>query len=312
MPKVDNIQTQDIPYGPDLPSDPSTPTNTHSGATSTPSISSDSISIIFDKSEGTPNAHEISLAEGDMNVDPCLDLPALHGVSDSESEDWDCLIEREETDSLPHQAPASDSESESADEGELRWSELEEEESEDDDGFVIQKVADKGDKPRTSKYDTAFVAGITGSSNRNTEIYDSGASRHITPYKERFINYEPIVRDFKSVDHGNFQAIGKRGMLLKVLGSQNTTLEVLLKDVLYSPQVGVTLIAISKVAQHGRSVVFTERYGKVLSSKGKVLGNSPEHAMGAKGGEEKVVVEKVTVDDFDRINAPADHPWHQR
>jgi hypothetical protein len=215
-----------------------------------------------------------------MNVDPYLDLPALHDASDSESEDWDCLFVREdadpETESLPDLAPVSDSESESGDEGELRWSESEDKESEDD-GFAIQKVVDKGDEPCTSKYDSAFVAGVTGSSDRNTEIYDSGASRHITPCKEKLINYESIVpRDFKSANNGNFQAIGKGDMLLKVPGPRNTTLEVLLKDVLYSPRVGVTLIAISKVAQHGHSVVFTERYCKILSSKGKVLGIIPQ------------------------------------
>jgi hypothetical protein len=67
-PKDDNIESQDVPYGPNLPSDPSTPTQTHSGATSTPSVNYDDLSVILDESEGTPDAQEISLAEVDMNV----------------------------------------------------------------------------------------------------------------------------------------------------------------------------------------------------------------------------------------------------
>ena len=75
-----------------------------------------------------------------MDVDPYLNLPALHDASDSESEDWDSLFEREdanlETDSLPDLEPVSDSESESGDEGEILWSESDQEKSEDE-GFVI-------------------------------------------------------------------------------------------------------------------------------------------------------------------------------
>jgi hypothetical protein len=144
---------------------------------------------------------------------------------------------------LPDLQPVSDSEDEYSDS---------EEEEEDYDEFSLSRAIDKEDAPLTTRYGYAFIAGVTGSSDRNTEIYDSGASRHITPCKERLLNYQSIApRDFKSADDGKFQAIGKGDMLLKVPSPRNTTLEVLLKDVLYSPRVGVTLIAVSKVTCNG-------------------------------------------------------------
>jgi hypothetical protein len=108
QPMIDDIETQNIPYGPNLPSDPSTPTNIHSCATSTPIVNSDNLSVILDKSE----AQQISLAEGDINFDggnSYVDIPNLQAISDSESKDWESLFEREdtdpETDSLPDLAP---------------------------------------------------------------------------------------------------------------------------------------------------------------------------------------------------------------
>jgi hypothetical protein len=99
---------------------------------------------------------------------------------------------------------------------------------------------------------------------------DSGASHHITPCKERLINYEPIVPwNFQSTKNSNFQTIGKGDMLLKVPGPRNMTLKVLINGILYAPQVGITLMATSKVVQHVHIVLFTDRYCKVLISKGK-------------------------------------------
>jgi hypothetical protein len=121
------------------------------------------------------------------------------------------------------------------------------------------------------------MAGVTGPSDRFTEVWDSRASRHLTSCRERLWNYVAIKpRDFKSANGGSFETIGKGDMLLKVPGPRNTTLEVVVQDVLYSPNVGVTLIAISKVACSGRLVVFTEKECQILNGKGKVMGVIPQ------------------------------------
>ncbi|KAI0341107.1 hypothetical protein BDW22DRAFT_1295679, partial [Trametopsis cervina] len=44
-------------------------------------------------------------------------------------------------------------------------------------------------------------------------IYDSGATRHMSPYRHRFINFEIIPpRSIAAADNGTFQAIGKGDM----------------------------------------------------------------------------------------------------
>ncbi|TFK67019.1 hypothetical protein BDN72DRAFT_748773, partial [Pluteus cervinus] len=49
------------------------------------------------------------------------------------------------------------------------------------------------------------------------ELYDSGTSRHISPYREDFENYvETPPKSLKAANQGRFDAVGKGEMVIEV------------------------------------------------------------------------------------------------
>ncbi|THG92498.1 hypothetical protein EW026_g8418 [Hermanssonia centrifuga] len=88
------------------------------------------------------------------------------------------------------------------------------------------------------------------------EIYDSGASCHMFPYYHRFLNFQSITpKPIGAADNRTFKAIGKGDMYVDVPNGE-TTSRVLLTDVLYAPDMGVTLISISRIDASGSSILF--------------------------------------------------------
>jgi hypothetical protein len=90
------------------------------------------------------------------------------------------------------------------------------------------------------------------------ELYNSGASQHFSPFRERFVKFESIpLRPISVADKQMFHAVGHGDLYIKIPNSSTTT-QVLLKDILYAPSVGVTLISISKLATTGYSALFCD------------------------------------------------------
>ena len=69
----------------------------------------------------------------------------------------------------------------------------------------------------------------------------------MSPYQDKFINYFPIQkRVLTAADGGTFDAVGKGDMHV-ILPNGKSTTKILLKDVLYAPKIGPTLISIGKI-----------------------------------------------------------------
>ena len=99
-----------------------------------------------------------------------------------------------------------------------------------------------------------------------TELYDSGASRHMSPYKYKFINFIPIQKEIlTAADGGYFEAVGKGDMRISMLNGQTTT-RILLKDTLYVPKMGVTLVSIGKIDKAGYAALFYKSQLWIFSS----------------------------------------------
>ena len=64
-----------------------------------------------------------------------------------------------------------------------------------------------------------------------------------------------------STDKQAFHAIGKGDILIDI-PSDDATSKILLKDVLYAPSMGVTLVSISRIAAAGSTVVFSVKVQK--------------------------------------------------
>ncbi|KAJ3496166.1 hypothetical protein NLJ89_g10524 [Agrocybe chaxingu] len=166
------------------------------------------------------------------------------------------------------------------------------------------------DEAYTTTFDAAELTnGRLGNSLIDVELYDSGASRHMSGYHHRFINLIDIEpKSITAADKRTFSAIGKGDMYIEVPNGE-TTSRVLLRDVLYAPSMGVTLISISRICLAGSSVLFSgdicriynsERVsiGKITVQKGLYRTYSARPEPAAYAGRVKEI---LTIDELHRI-----------
>jgi hypothetical protein len=114
---------------------------------------------------------------------------------------------------------------------------------------------DKGERAFTTTFDSAALS-KTGKTSIETELFDSGASRHMSGYRHRFINFVEIQpKPITTADKHQSYANGKGDMYLEVPNGNGHS-RVLLRDVLYSPTMGITLVSIGRITSAGSSVLF--------------------------------------------------------
>lgn len=146
----------------------------------------------------------------------------------------------------------------------------------EDDWSVIELTIDEGDEAYTTTFGCAMLANIKGSVDGvMTELYDSGASRHMSPYCEQFENYISIIpKSITAADKRYFQAIGKGDLRIQVPNSKTTT-TIPLRDILHCPDMGLTLVAISQVAAAGFPTLFRGSTCRIFDSKRELIGQIP-------------------------------------
>src|ERR1700678_4098222 len=186
--------------------------------------------------------------------------------------------------------------------------------SSDEDEILLgdledELTVDDNDEPTT--YTFAAITLANTSSILETELYDSGASRHMSPYKHKFINFIPIQRKvLTAADGGHFEAVGKGDMHITMPNGKSST-RILLKDVLYAPKMGVTLISIGKIDTAGCAALFHKNQLRIFSSmkEKKLLAQIEmkdglyrvEHEKDVDLVAAAVIPEVVTIEKFHRI-----------
>jgi len=131
--------------------------------------------------------------------------------------------------------------------------------------------------PSDEAYTTSFTATMLskdgiGNQLIDVDLYDSGASRHMSGHRHRFTNFVEIQpRPITAADKRAFNAVGKGDMLID-LPNGDATSTILLKDVLYAPSMGVTLVSISRIAAAGSTVVFSGDSCRLFNASRKLVG----------------------------------------
>ena len=114
--------------------------------------------------------------------------------------------------------------------------------------------------PITSSFASAALAGTAETRKLKSNLYDSGTSRHMMLFKDWLINYTPITScPITAADKRVFHAVGKGDMHIRILNGSTTT-TILLKDVLYAPAMGVTIISVSRVTAAGFAILFRAKF----------------------------------------------------
>ena len=104
------------------------------------------------------------------------------------------------------------------------------------------------------------------------ELYDSSASQHFSPFRDQFIKFKTIpLKPISAANKCAFQAI-RRGNIYIDVPNGETTMCVLLKDVLNALSTGVTLVSISKLTAAGYSALFRDSVCRIFNHQRKLVG----------------------------------------
>ena len=121
------------------------------------------------------------------------------------------------------------------------------------------------------------IIAAQGATEAQSELYDLGASHHMSPFRKQFVTYRPIDACLiTAVNNKVFHAIGMGDLQIKVPNG-TTSNKVLLKDTLHAPDLCLTVVSIGRIVKAGYTVQFA--------------GNSCE----IKGGQDDRVIGRIPV-----------------
>ena len=98
----------------------------------------------------------------------------------------------------------------------------------------------------------AIITAAEDDKGARVELYDTGATRHISPFRSDFKVYSPLTPPvlLNAANQQRFQAIGSGSMTIQVPNGDAET-EVLLRGVLYAPSVAYTLVSLGTLDAEG-------------------------------------------------------------
>ncbi|PPQ83632.1 hypothetical protein CVT26_000950 [Gymnopilus dilepis] len=112
------------------------------------------------------------------------------------------------------------------------------------------------------------------------ELYDSGCTRHLSPNRADFENYVEITpKSFLAANKQTFSASGKGELVVDVPNGADTS-QLRLTEVLYSPEVGYTLISVGKLDDAGFSLTFSDGKCVITGPDGERVGEVPKNRKG--------------------------------
>jgi hypothetical protein len=251
---------------------------------------------------GSANA-AISEDDGVWSVFEPADLFAddssISALSDTESvSSWDYIYSNssassmadDDGNSMPDLQEVSDSETESdsGDDESSDWlSEVGDEESSEastlGDALLEALSAELADIFEDDFSGDSVDAALTEealSAGPRIELYDSGSTQHLSPYRDQFTSYRDIPpRPFTAANQQTFNATGTGDMVIEVPDGVDTS-KLALTEVLYSPEIGYTLISVGRLDDAGLSATFGQGKCEILGSDGERIGAIPKSGKG--------------------------------
>src|SRR5713226_4275496 len=132
--------------------------------------------------------------------------------------------------------------------------------SEDESWVVIVEVDDVPSQGESYSTQSALsVHAALTKARPKAEIYDSGASHHMSPFLHHFTNLHSIPpRAITAANGSIFTATSMGDLKINVPNGLSST-PITLKDVLYAPDISLTVVAVGKIADAGYSSFFDSK-----------------------------------------------------
>jgi hypothetical protein len=108
------------------------------------------------------------------------------------------------------------------------------------------------------------------------EMYDSGASHHMTPIREDFVTFQATApKTLTAANKQEFSADGIGDILISVPNGSTFT-KIRLTSVLYTPSVGLTLVSVGRIDDAGYTVLFGNGRCEIRTGNGELIGIIPK------------------------------------
>jgi hypothetical protein len=110
----------------------------------------------------------------------------------------------------------------------------------------------------------------------HTELYDSGATHHISPYKADFASYKALSPPayLNTVNQQRFPAIGEGNLVIRV-PNNGTECTLTLRNALHAPAVAYILVSIGALDEEGYTAHIKDGHLEIISPHGEQVGLIP-------------------------------------
>jgi len=224
------------------------------------------LAMISDDFEGIPDLVD---TDSDSECDPLNMDSTKHEASETESDDILSYIDLDEVYSLSEDF---DSYSDFEEITELTIDSISNTTDPSDDKHDPLDLHSP-ENAAYSSFNGEELAGSVETRSNEVDLYDLGATRHMSRFHHRFIKFTKIESvPITAVDKRTFKATGKGDMYVYLPNGKQAASRVLLRNVLFAPSMGVTLISISRITSAGSTVVFTGNICKVYNKNKEVVG----------------------------------------
>jgi hypothetical protein len=135
------------------------------------------------------------------------------------------------------------------------------------------------------------------------EVYDSGSTRHITPYCNAMESFSTITpQPFQAANMQKFSAVGKGEMVVDIPNGADVS-QLKLTKVLYSPEVGYTLVSVGCLDKNRFTATFGDGKCVICGPNGEQVGEVAENQRGLywvqhEPDEANAAVEAISLDKF--------------
>jgi hypothetical protein len=138
-----------------------------------------------------------------------------------------------------------------------------EDDGDDGDESIITTDDSNDDSSEGQTEDDHLPAVVMESTVETCELYDSGASRHMSPHRKSFVMYQSInVHPILTANNKVFHAIGMGDLQITVLNGSTLT-NILLRDTLHTLNLALTVVSIGQIVRAGYSVNFCNGMCKI-------------------------------------------------
>jgi hypothetical protein len=149
----------------------------------------------------------------------------------------------------------------------------------DPDWTIFQSIA-SGNASDGEEEITAEVHDGHRKNEHTIELYDSGSTRHISQFKELFDTLSTIPpKTFMAANKQLFNAVGIGEMIIEIPNGVEVS-KLHLTEVLYSAEVGYTLISIGCLDELGYSATFADRKCTLRDPAEDIIGQIPKSSKG--------------------------------